>query len=236
MLEADQRIVIIDYGAGNLRSCVRALTRVGAPLEVTSDPQVVSAAPVIVLPGVGATRDTMDSLGRLGLVEPIRAHIAASAPFLGICVGMQVLCDLSEEFGEHPCLGVVRGSVRRLPDGQKVPQIGWNQISLAPGVRDHLLFEGIADGSDFYFVHSFFCELAEPEIIAGTTDYGISFPSILLRQNLAAVQFHPEKSGACGLRLLQNFVEWATERGFGGAAQSGGLGAQPPERSTSPLG
>jgi glutamine amidotransferase len=216
MLEPDQRIAVIDYGAGNLRSCVRALTRVGAPLEVTSDPQVVSAAPVVVLPGVGATRDTIDSLRRLGLVEPIRARIAAGTPFLGICVGMQVLCDVSEEFGEHPCLGVVRGSVRRLPDGQKVPQIGWNQVQLAPAVREHPLFAGIADGSDFYFVHSFFCDLAEPEIVAGVTDYGISFPSILLRRNLAAVQFHPEKSGTLGLRLLQNFVEWATEQGLGG--------------------
>ncbi|MEN9935857.1 MAG: hypothetical protein RLZZ387_2436 [Chloroflexota bacterium] len=209
MSDTTKPIAVIDYGAGNLRSVVRALTRVGAPLEVTSDPEVVRAAPAVVLPGVGATRDTMDSLGRLGLVEPIRAQVAAGTPFLGICVGMQVLCDASEEFGEHPCLGVVRGSVRRLPDGQKVPQIGWNQVHLSPDVLGHPLFEEIPDGSDFYFVHSFYCDLAEPEVVAGRTDYGLPFPSILLRGNLAAVQFHPEKSGTHGLRLLENFVAWA---------------------------
>jgi imidazole glycerol-phosphate synthase subunit HisH len=209
MSETGQPIAVIDYGAGNLRSVARALTRVGAPIQVTSDPEVVASAPVVVLPGVGATRDTMESLGRLGLVEPVRERIAAGVPFLGICVGMQVLCELSEEFGDHPCLAVVRGSVRRLPDGQKVPQIGWNQVRLAPAAREHPLFEGIADGSDFYFVHSFFCDLAEPEVVAGVTEYGVAFPSVLLRRNLAAVQFHPEKSGVFGLRLLQNFVAWA---------------------------
>ncbi len=209
MTDSSSPIAVIDYGAGNLRSVVRALTHVGAPLAVTSDPRVVLDAPVVVLPGVGATRDTMDSLTRLGLVEPIRAKIAASAPFLGICVGMQVLCEVSEEFGEHACLGVVRGAVRRLPDGQKVPQIGWNQVRRPPEHAGHPLFEGIPDGSDFYFVHSYYCDLADPQIVAGVTDYGVSFPSVLLRDNLAAVQFHPEKSGALGLRLLQNFVAWA---------------------------
>jgi glutamine amidotransferase len=213
MSDANGSIVVIDYGAGNLRSVARALTRVGAPIEITSDPHVVAAAPVVVLPGVGATRDTMDSLGRLGLVEPIRERIAAGVPFLGICVGMQVLCDTSEEFGDHPCLGVVRGRVRRLPQGQKVPQIGWNQVHLAPGAQGHPLFDGIADGSDFYFVHSFFCDLPEAELVAGTTEYGLTFPSVLLHRNLAAVQFHPEKSGACGLRLLANFVAWASVEG-----------------------
>ncbi|HWQ12658.1 MAG TPA: imidazole glycerol phosphate synthase subunit HisH [Roseiflexaceae bacterium] len=208
MSNTNRPIAVIDYGAGNLRSVVRALTRVGARLEVTSDPQVVRHAPAVVLPGVGATRDTMDSLAQLALVEPIRAVVAAGTPFLGICVGMQVLCEVSEEFGDHPCLGVVRGRVRRLPDGQKVPQIGWNQVRLTPAAAGHPLFAGIADDSDFYFVHSFYCDLAEPEVVAGVTDYGLVFPSVLVRGALAAVQFHPEKSGACGLRLLENFVAW----------------------------
>jgi glutamine amidotransferase len=220
MSDSGQPIAVIDYGAGNLRSVARALTRVGAPLEVTSDPRVVAAAPVVVLPGVGATRDTMDSLGRLGLIDPIRAVIAAGTPFLGICVGMQVLCEVSEEFGEHACLGVLRGSVRRLPEGQKVPQIGWNQLRLTPTALGHPLFDGIADESDFYFVHSFYCDLAEPEVVAGVTDYGLAFPSALLRGNLAAVQFHPEKSGACGLRLLENFVAWAQRGARGDAPRS----------------
>ena len=201
---------VIDYGAGNLRSVVRALTRIGADLEVTTDPAVVRRAPAVVLPGVGATMDTMQSLDALGMTPAIREVVAGGVPFLGICVGMQVLCAQSEEFGAHPCLDIVAGSVRRLPGGQKVPQIGWNQVRYANGNAEHPLFAGIPDGSDFYFVHSYYCDLVESEIVAGTTDYGIEFPSALVRGNLAGVQFHPEKSGRLGLRLLANFVSWAS--------------------------
>jgi glutamine amidotransferase len=209
--QTDLPIAVIDYGAGNLRSVARALAKVGAALQITSDPATVRAAPAVVLPGVGATLDTMQSLQRLGLVEPIREVIRAGKPFLGICVGMQVLCEQSEEFGPHDCLGVVGGSVRRLPDGQKVPQIGWNQVGYANGAGDHPLFASIPDGSDFYFVHSFYCDLVDTSSIAGTTDYGLAFPSALLHNNLAAVQFHPEKSGRWGLQLLTNFVGWAVK-------------------------
>jgi glutamine amidotransferase len=209
-------LAVIDYGAGNLRSVVRALAKVGAALNVTSDPNVVRAAPAVVLPGVGATSDTMRSLRRMGMDQAVVESIRDGKPFLGICVGMQVLCETSEEFGTHDCLGVVGGSVRRLPErdpagvgGQKVPQIGWNQVRYAGAAADHPLLAGIPDESDFYFVHSFYCDLAKTELIAGTTDYGVSFPSALLRDNLAAVQFHPEKSGRWGLRLLSNFVTWA---------------------------
>ena len=202
-------IAVIDYGAGNLRSVARALTKVGATLNVTSDPATVRAAPAVVLPGVGATLDTMQSLQRLDLVEAIGDVIRAGTPFLGICVGMQVLCEESAEFGPHPCLGVVGGSVRRLPEGQKIPQIGWNQVVYANGTGAHPLFAGIPDASDFYFVHSFYCDLADERLVAGTTDYGIAFPSAMLHDNLAAVQFHPEKSGRWGLQLLTNFVAWA---------------------------
>lgn len=202
-------IAVIDYGAGNLRSVVRALQRIGAPLDVTSDPAVVRAAPAVVLPGVGATLDTMQSLERLNLVAAIHEVVAAGTPFLGICVGMQVLCEQSEEFGPHPCLGIVGGAVRRLPDGQKVPQIGWNQVRYQAHTAQHRLFAGIEDASDFYFVHSYYCDLSHGADIAATTDYGLAFPSMLIRDNLAAVQFHPEKSGRCGLQLLTNFVAWA---------------------------
>jgi glutamine amidotransferase len=202
-------LAVIDYGAGNLRSVVRALTKVGANLEVTSDPDVARRAPAVVLPGVGATLDTMQSLRRLGMEQTIRDIIGAGTPFLGICVGMQVLCADSEEFGRHDCLGVVAGSVRRLPDGQKVPQIGWNQLRYANGAGDHPIFANIPDESYFYFVHSYYCDLANDGLIAGVTEYGVSFPSALLRDNLAAVQFHPEKSGQWGLQLLANFVAWA---------------------------
>jgi len=203
------QIAVIDYGAGNLPNAVRALTHVGADLIITNDPAVVRAAPVIVFPGVGATRDTMDTLERLGLVEALREAQRAGKPMLGICVGMQVLCSTSTEFGDHACLGLVEGQVRRLPDGQKVPQIGWNQVYQGTQAS-HPLFADIPDGSDFYFVHSYYCDLADPTIVAGTTDYGTIFPSVLIHNNLAAVQFHPEKSGRYGLQLLANFVAWAS--------------------------
>jgi glutamine amidotransferase len=207
--ETNLPIAVIDYGAGNLRSVVRALSKVGATLSVTSDAATVRAAPAVVLPGVGATLDTMQSLQRLELVEAIGEVIRAGTPFLGICVGMQVLCEQSAEFGPHACLGVVAGSVQRLPAGQKVPQIGWNQVSYANDVGKHPLFANIPDDSYFYFVHSYYCDLADEGLVAGTTDYGITFPSALLRDNLAAVQFHPEKSGRWGLELLTNFISWA---------------------------
>lgn len=199
-------IAVINYGAGNLPNAVRALKHVGADLCVTDDPAVVVAAPAVVLPGVGATRDTMESLERLGLAEVLPTVIARGTPFLGICVGMQVLCSLSEEFGTHPCLNVVPGVVQRLPGGQKVPQIGWNQVHFTQQFAAHPLFAGIPSGSEFYFVHSYYCDLPDPALIAGETDYGRRFPSVLLRENLAAVQFHPEKSGRVGLHLLRNFV------------------------------
>lgn len=201
-------IAVIDYGAGNLRSVVRALQRIGASLEITSDPDVLVAAPAVVLPGVGATRDTM-YMERRGLVAAIREVIARGTPFLGICVGMQVLCEQSEEFGPHPCLGIVGGAVRHLPSDLKVPQIGWNQVCYTSHAAQHPLFAGIDDGSDFYFVHSYYCDLIDKRDVAATTTYGVPFPSALIRGNLAAVQFHPEKSGRCGLQLLANFVRWA---------------------------
>jgi glutamine amidotransferase len=205
-------LVVIDYGAGNLRSVVRALTKVGAHLSVTSDPDVARAAPAVVFPGVGATLDTMQSLQRMGMDQAIGEIIRAGTPFLGICVGMQVLCDVSEEFGPHACLGVIGGSVRRLPEGQKVPQIGWNQVCYTNSAGEHPLFAGIPDASDFYFVHSYYCDLTDDRLVASLTDYGINFPSALLRDNLAAVQFHPEKSGRWGLQLLTNFVGWASRQ------------------------
>ena len=207
-ISTDKPLAVIDYGAGNLRSVVRALTKVGANLHVTSDPDEARAAPAVVLPGVGATLDTMQSLRRLGMDQAIGEIIRAGTPFLGICVGMQVFCAESMEFGAHDCLGIVGGSVRRLPDGQKVPQIGWNQLCYANGAAEHPLFAGIPDASDFYFVHSYYCDLPDDRLIAGTTDYGKNFPSALLRDNLAAVQFHPAKSGRWGLHLLTNFVSW----------------------------
>lgn len=201
------QIAVINYGAGNLPNAVRALRHVGAELVVTDDPAVVRAAPAVVLPGVGATADTMRSLAELGLIEPLREVVAAGRPLLGICVGMQVLLTSSTEFGEHACLDLVAGVVRRLPDtAGKVPQIGWNQLRIAPQHAAHPIFAGIPDGSEVYFVHSFYCDVADQAIVAARTDYGLAFPSLIVHDNLVAMQFHPEKSGRWGLQLLQNFV------------------------------
>lgn len=199
-------ITVINYGAGNLPNVVRALEHVGAKICVTDDPNIVRDASIVVLPGVGATRDTMESLTKLGLAHILPDIIASGRPFLGICVGMQVLCTASEEFGHHACLNIIPGTVTRLPGGQKVPQIGWNQVRYTDHAQQHPIFASIPSGSHFYFVHSYYCSLTDASLIAGTTDYGLSFPSILIHNNVIATQFHPEKSGRMGLQLLQNFV------------------------------
>lgn len=199
-------IAVIDYGAGNLRSAVRALRHVGADLTVTDDPAVIAAAQGVVLPGVGATFDTMSELDRRGLSAVIPQVIAVQTPFLGICVGMQVLAQTSEEFGEHACLGVVPGRVRKLPESAgKVPQIGWNQVRF--GNPDHPVLSGIPDGTDFYFVHSYYVDTPDDSIVAGRTEYGVHFPALLAFGSAVATQFHPEKSGRWGLALLRNFVQ-----------------------------
>lgn len=198
-------IAVIDYGAGNLRSAVRALQHVGAKLVVTDQAAAIVQAQGVVLPGVGATRDTMHELQRRGLIEAIRSVVRDGRPFLGICVGMQVLAEESEEFGRHACLGIVPGCVRRLPEhAGKVPQIGWNQVRILQ--PEHPLLQGIPDGTDFYFVHSYYVDTPERRLVAGCTEYGVSFAAILAADNLMATQFHPEKSGRWGLHLLANFV------------------------------
>jgi len=197
-------IAVIDYGAGNLRSAVRALQHVGADLTVTSDPTLIAAAQGVVLPGVGATRDTMRELSERGLLEVIPRVIRSQTPFLGICVGMQVLAAVSEEFGTHSCLDIIPGRVRKFPEtAGKVPQIGWNQVRLA---SDHPLLAGLPNRSYFYFVHSYYVDTPDDHMVAGWTEYGVTFPAIIAADNLVATQFHPEKSGRWGLALLQNFV------------------------------
>lgn len=204
-------IAVIDYGAGNLRSAVRALQHVGAELVVTDQAAVIAQAQGVVLPGVGATRDTMQELERRGLIEAIRSVIRDGRPFLGICVGMQVLAEESEEFGRHACLGIVPGCVRRLPESAgKVPQIGWNQVRLRQ--PEHPLLQGIPDGTDFYFVHSYYVDTPDRRLVAGWTEYGVSFAAILAADNLMATQFHPEKSGPAGLLLYRNFLRMASAR------------------------
>jgi len=197
------KIIVVDYGAGNLASVVNALERVGAPAVVSRDPAALDEADGVIVPGVGAAADTMRHLSELGFVPRLRATIERGVPFLGICMGLQVLLEVSYEGGEHRCLGIVPGVVRRLPEQVTVPHMGWNEVRLR---RPHPLFAGIPDGTDFYFVHSFYAEPSDDAWILGETDYGVRFASVLARGNVMATQFHPEKSGQWGLRLLANFV------------------------------
>lgn len=200
-------IAIIDYGMGNLRSVSKAFEAVGHEAVVTRDVCAIMNASRVVLPGVGAFGDCMANLEQYGLVEPIRATIQSGKPFLGICLGLQLLFTESEEFGVHKGLGVIPGRVRRFavdPD-LKVPHMGWNQVNVQ---RACPLFEGIADGSHWYFVHSYFVDPIDRTVAATTTTYGVPFVSSIWRENVVACQFHPEKSQTVGLRLIKNFGVW----------------------------
>lgn len=199
-------IAIIDYGAGNLRSVVNAITKLGYQPKVTSDAADVAKADALILPGVGAAGSTVDSLKELGLTEPIKSYIAQERPFLGICIGMQVLLTHTEEGGGHACLGVVPGSVKKLPPGLKIPHMGWNQVKQKLA---HPLFTGIPDEANFYFVHSYYVDPDDKSVVAGTTDYGLPISSVIIKDNLIATQFHPEKSGNWGLTMYANFLKKA---------------------------
>ena len=204
-------VVIVDYGAGNLRSVARAVAHAGVEPLVTTQPDAVASAQALILPGVGAAADTMANLRAAGLVEPIREYIASGRPFLGVCMGMQALFDLSEEGGQHECLGVLPGRIVRFPLGEKVPHMGWNTVWLR---TTHPVFEGVPDGSYFYFVHSYYPRPTSAEVVVGEAEYvGVRFPAAVGRDNLLATQFHPEKSGTDGLRLYSNFLRLARERG-----------------------
>jgi glutamine amidotransferase len=199
-------IAIIDYEMGNLRSVQKALERVGHAATITSDPAVLADAQKIVLPGVGAFRDAIAALRERKLVEPIRAAIESGKPFLGICLGLQLLFDKSYEDGEHQGLGVFPGEVVRfnVPTEYKVPHMGWNQLRFRSRPP---IFEGVEDGAHFYFVHSYYVVPKDASLIATETEYPRAFCSSVWRDRLFAVQFHPEKSQSAGLRLLKSFAE-----------------------------
>jgi imidazole glycerol-phosphate synthase subunit HisH len=198
------RVAIIDYGVGNLRSVEKAFHAGGAAAVVTSDERELRAAERLVLPGVGAFRACMEALSARGFDELVREHVAAAKPLLGVCVGMQMLFEESEEFGTTSGLGLLGGRVRRFPEGERVPQVGWNRVAWQ---RGHALAEGIEDESFFYFVHSYFCDAVEEADVLGRTEYGASYASVVARGAVCGVQFHPEKSQAAGLRLLRNFAD-----------------------------
>jgi glutamine amidotransferase len=213
-------IAVIDYGAGNLRSVAHAVEHVGLPSVVTADAATILAADGVILPGVGAAADTMRNLQERDLVGVVKELVARGTPFFGVCMGLQALFTASEEGGEHPCLDVLPGRVRRFPAATdpitggtlSIPHMGWNQVRQvsrpsedgASG-RPHPFFDGIPDGANFYFVHSYYVEPRDPGAVAGETEYGVTFPSVVCRANVMATQFHPEKSGDHGLMLYRNF-------------------------------
>jgi glutamine amidotransferase len=198
-------IKIVDYGMGNLRSVQKAFERIGAEAVIVTRPAEVEGASKLVLPGVGAFRDAIQELTRTELDRPVRDHIAADKPFLGICLGLQLLFDVSYEDGHWEGLGVLGGKVVRFADQPdlKVPHMGWNSLELAKPTR---IFEGIPSGSSFYFVHSYHVVPKDESVIAARTEHGTRFVSAVARNNLFATQFHPEKSQSVGLRLLKNFA------------------------------
>jgi glutamine amidotransferase len=197
------KIVIVDYQAGNLRSVQKAIEAVGGDPVISSDAADVLSADGLVFPGQGANDPSMRALRERNLVEPIRAFIDSGKPFLGVCLGLQLLLEGSDE-GSEPGFGVIGGRVRKLPGGQKIPHMGWNQVALS---HQHPVFQGIENNSYFYFVHSYYADPVDRDIVAGTTEYGLPFCSAVTFDNVAAVQFHPEKSGQIGLKIYRNFVE-----------------------------
>jgi imidazole glycerol-phosphate synthase subunit HisH len=198
-------IVIIDYGAGNLRSVRNALVHLGAEVVTASTPDQLDSAEKIVLPGVGAFGAGINALRETGFEAPIIQAAKAGTPLLGICLGMQYLFDSSDEMGDHRGLGLLPGRVTRFPKNSlKVPHMGWNQFHIK---QQNPLLDGITDGAYAYFVHSYYVEASEPSDVLATTDYGIDYASVVARGNIYGIQPHPEKSQAVGLRILKNFVE-----------------------------
>jgi glutamine amidotransferase len=202
-------IAIVDYGIGNLGSVTKGFAAAGAETLLTGDPASLRQAEALVLPGDGAFGATMDEIRTRDLVGVLLDAAAAGTPLLGICIGMQLLFEESEEHGRHPGLGLLPGRVRRLDEGTlSVPHMGWNRLKRT---RPHPLLEGLEDGAYVYFVHSYFCDAPE-DVVVATTDYGRDFAAIVGRDHVLGVQFHPEKSQAVGLRMVKNFVRYVEAR------------------------
>ncbi|MBI4313699.1 MAG: imidazole glycerol phosphate synthase subunit HisH [Candidatus Omnitrophica bacterium] len=206
------RVTIIDYGMGNLRSVQKAFEFLGAKAQVTHSASAIAKAERLVLPGVGAFGDAMQELRRRHLVDPIHAAIAKGTPFLGLCLGLQLLFESSEESPGVRGLGVLSGRVRRLPrkpKNLKVPHIGWNSLMQSKHAKPNWLLHGVPEGGFVYFVHSFYAEPKDKKVVAAETTYGTRFASVVTQDNVAATQFHPEKSQKVGLAILKNFIHYA---------------------------
>jgi imidazole glycerol-phosphate synthase subunit HisH len=196
------RVAIIDYGVGNLRSVEKAFAAMGCAAVVSADARVLRSAERLVLPGVGAFASCMKALREREFDLLVHERVGVGTPLLGICVGMQMLFEVSDEFGTTDGLGLLRGRVRRFESDLVVPQVGWNRIHQK---QRHPLFVDVADGSFCYFVHSFYCEPAQDNVLVGETEYGVKYASVVAEKNICGVQFHPEKSQDVGLRMLKNF-------------------------------
>jgi glutamine amidotransferase len=199
-------IAIIDYGAGNLGSVANAITKLGYDPLISNKSEDILKAKAVILPGVGEAGETVERLKALGMANVVHQLIKEKRPFLAICVGLQVLLSETEEGGGHKCLGIIPGTVKRLPEGLKIPHMGWNQVNQREGYQ---IFDGIPRGTNFYFVHSYFADPDDKSLISATTEYGIRFCSMVVKDNLIATQFHPEKSGRYGLKMYSNFINMA---------------------------
>lgn len=201
-------IGIIDYGRGNLRSVEKAFLRLGYSARILEKPDELESVQGIILPGVGAFADAMSALEERGWIRPLLRYAESGRPFLGICLGMQVLFEVGEEHGEHNGLGLLPGRVVRFPAGRKIPHMGWNTVTQE---KTCFLMEGIPDEAYFYFVHSYYALSEDEQIFIGMSDYGLRFPALVGRDNIWGAQFHPEKSSPWGLKLLENFGKWVSE-------------------------
>ena len=199
-------IAVIDYGAGNLRSVSNAIESLGYVPNITSRPEEALKAKAVVLPGVGAAGDTVAGLKSLRMDEAIREIVKEHIPLLGVCIGLQVLFTGTEEGGWHECLKIIPGKVKKLHAELKIPHMGWNQVKQ---LKSHPIFYGIPDNTNFYFVHSYHAVPDNKSVVIGETEYGAKITSVVARDSLVATQFHPEKSGAYGLRMYQNFFDLA---------------------------
>ena len=199
-------VAIIDYDAGNLRSVEKALEALGAETVVTRDPEVIAGSSRVILPGVGSFGDAMERLNQYGLPDVIRRTVSGNKPFLGICLGLQLLFEESEESPGVPGLGILKGKILKIPqtEGLKIPHMGWNSLTINPKSR---LFAGIEQGAYVYFVHSYYLKAGDADIVAASTEYGVPIHAAVERGNLFACQFHPEKSGSTGLAILKNFLD-----------------------------
>ena len=204
----NMKITVVDYESGNLRSVIQALRYAEIDPIVSGNPDQILSADILILPGVGSGNAAMKALEQKQLTGAIREFIGSGRPFMGICLGLQLLMDITDEGGGVECLSVIRGTVERLPSEDKVPHMGWNQVVIN---KEHNIMRGINPSAYFYFAHSYYSVPADSNVVLGTTSYGIDFCSILVRDNVFATQFHPEKSGSVGLQIYKNFIQNAIE-------------------------